>query len=91
MKSGNKCGRGKIAWLLVVIGGLNWGLVGLGSLLNKDWNVVYALLGKWPTVEAIIYLLVGISTIIALLIGCRCKQCQGDAMPASNSGMPSGQ
>lgn len=55
-----------IAVLLAVVGGLNWGLVGLGYFLNTNLNVVNLLLGSWPVVEAVVYLLVGLS---ALLVG----------------------
>lgn len=55
-----------IAVLLTVVGGLNWGLVGLGSFLGTNLNLVNLLLGAWPTVESIVYLLVGLS---ALLVG----------------------
>jgi len=37
---------------------LNWGLV---ALLN--FNLVNALFGSWPTVERLIYLLVGASAV----------------------------
>lgn len=57
----------KIARLLVVIGGLNWGLVGLGGLMGGNWNVVNMLLGSMPMVEAIVYLLVGIATVLTLM------------------------
>jgi uncharacterized membrane protein YuzA (DUF378 family) len=70
-----KCGLAKIAWALVVIGGINWGLVGLGMLMGSDWNVVGMLLGAWPTLLAIVYLLVGIATLIKLF-GCPCKKCK---------------
>ena len=66
----------KIAKILVIFGGLNWGLVGLGLLLNKDWNLVHAILGSMPSLEAIIYLLVGISAVM-LIIRCKCKKCSG--------------
>lgn len=50
------------AWWLVVIGALNWGLVGLGSLLGAgDWNVVALILGAWPVLVDVVYLLVGLS------------------------------
>ena len=42
--------------LLVIVGALNWGLVGL---LNV--NLVNSLLGAWPTVEKVVYVLVGVS------------------------------
>jgi len=53
----------KAAHILIMVGALNWGLVGLGSLLGSDLNVVHMLLGSWPTVEAVVYLLVGLSAL----------------------------
>lgn len=72
-KGGCVCSRG--AWVLVIIGGLNWGLVGLGMLMHTNLNVVNLLVGSWPVVEAIIYLLVGIATVVKLF-GCPCKKCK---------------
>lgn len=45
------------AFILVIIGGLNWGLTAFG------WNVVSMILGSWPTLEMIVYLLVGVSAL----------------------------
>ncbi len=47
-----------IAAVLLVIGGLNWGLVGL-----FDTNAVATLLGADSTGASIVYLLVGLSGI----------------------------
>jgi uncharacterized protein len=82
------CISKKIAKVLVVIGGLNWGLVGLGMLLNKDWNLVGAIFGSMPSLEAVIYLLVGISAVL-IMIGCKCKKCPGGtcAVPPVESKM----
>ena len=55
-----------IAAILLVVGGLNWGLVGVGMLLGSNLNVVNLIAGSIPTLEAIIYLLVGISAIVHL-------------------------
>ena len=52
-----------IAWWLLVIGGLNWLLVGLGGFLGGNWNLVYMLLGSWPVVEWLVYVLVGLSAL----------------------------
>lgn len=52
-----------IAFVLTIVGGLNWGLVGLGMLMGSDWNLVNMLLGAWPMVEAIVYVLVGLSAV----------------------------
>ena len=51
---------GKIALLLTVIGGLNWGLVGL-----LDFNLVTFLFGFLPILVKIIYIVVGLSSIYA--------------------------
>jgi len=54
----------------MIVGGLNWGLVGLGMLFGgSSWNVVNMLLGAWPVVEGIVYLLVGLSTVLVLMGG----------------------
>ena len=65
---------GKVAYWLTIIGGLNWWLVGLGSFLGTDLNVVNMLVGSWPTVESVVYLLVGISAI-SMLFGCKRENC----------------
>lgn len=56
----------KTAFVLVMIGGLNWGLVAIGTWMGNNWNVVNLLLGAWPTVENIVYLLVGLSALVLL-------------------------
>ena len=47
-----------IALLLVIIGGLNWGLVGL-----FNFNLVDFLFGEGSILSKIIYILVGISSL----------------------------
>ncbi len=47
-----------LAVWLVVIGGVNWGTVGLLNL-----NIVNMLLGSMPAIEQIVYILVGVSTV----------------------------
>lgn len=49
----------KIALLLLVIGGLNWGLVGL-----LDFDLVAALLGQMSLLSRVVYTLVGVSAVI---------------------------
>jgi uncharacterized protein len=56
-----------IAWILLIIGGLNWGLVGLAH-----FNAVDALFGVGSGLGMIVYLLVGASAIYAI---CRWKCC----------------
>ncbi len=47
-----------VAFVLVIIGGLNWGLVGL-----FNWNLVSAIFGGVPVLLDIIYVLVGLSAL----------------------------
>lgn len=62
----------KISFVLVIIGGLNWGLVALGTWINSgNWNVVNLLLGSWPTVENLVYLLVGLGALV-IIFGKKC-------------------
>ncbi len=56
-----------VSFILAMIGGLNWGLVGLGGLLGgSNWNVVYMVLGSWPMLEWLVYILVGLSAVYLL-------------------------
>ena len=68
----------KITNVLLVIGGLNWGLIGAGILSGSeaDWNLVHMALGPWPMVEGLVYLLVGISALV-FVFGCKCSVCTG--------------
>lgn len=50
-----------VAFVLLIVGGLNWGLSALG------YNVVYMLLNSWPAVERIVYLLVGAAAVFELV------------------------
>ncbi len=54
-----------VARILVIVGGVNWGLVGLGMLLGKGdvWNVVRMILGSVSWLEAVVYLLVGVAAV----------------------------
>lgn len=69
---GTKCPVCKVVCLLVLVGGLNWGLVGLGGFLGKDLNVVHMLLGAWPAVEWIVYILVGVAAVMKAAKCCKC-------------------
>lgn len=65
----HKCGvTAMISWILLVVGGLNWGLVGIGGFMEKDWNIVHMLLGTWPQVEWVVYILVGLSAVAGLFM-----------------------
>ena len=57
-------------FILLVAGGLNWGLTALG------WNVVNILLGSWPMVETIIYILIGLAAVYEIVVHKEnCKSC----------------
>lgn len=78
-----------IGKILMVIGALNWGAIGLGMLMDsaESWNVVNMLLGSMPTLEAIVYVLVGVAGLVGIF-GCRCKKCSSCscvALPSTGS------
>lgn len=80
-----------IGKILLIIGGLNWGLVGVGMLMHSDLNIVHMLLGSWPAVEGIVYILVGIAAIMKIF-GCKCKKCMAGCASCgvAGSGTPTG-
>ena len=59
----------KTAFVLVIIGALNWGIMGLTYYFGNSWNLVYAIFGQWSWLENLIYLLVGISALVVLFKG----------------------
>ncbi len=60
-----------VAFLLVIVGGLNWGLWGA-----FNFNLVSTLLGSWPAVERVVYVLVGLSAIYLLVVHKKdCRMC----------------
>ena len=48
-----------VVLVLVIVGGLNWGLMAI----NSSWNVVVSLLGAWPILVQIVYGLVGLAAL----------------------------
>jgi uncharacterized membrane protein YuzA (DUF378 family) len=66
MMMGKMCGLHNVCWVLVLVGALNWGLVGL-----FNFNLVTTLLGAWPMVVRVVYVLVGISAVCMLF----CNKC----------------
>lgn len=50
-----------LAWLFVIVGAVNWGLVGLANM-----NLVTAILNSWPTLVQIVYILIGLSGLYLL-------------------------
>ncbi len=47
-----------VAWILVVVGGLNWGLWGA-----LNFNLVDAIFGAGSTVSSVVYVLVGLGAL----------------------------
>ncbi len=67
-----------IAFILVVVGGLNWGLTGLSMLIynTMDWNIVHMVLSSSMQLEAVVYVLVGLSAIwLVVTHKGECKVC----------------
>ena len=58
-----------VAIVLVIIGAINWGLVGL-----FNFNLENALFGGVPTLEAIIYILVGLAGLYMIYMVARRTQ-----------------
>jgi uncharacterized membrane protein YuzA (DUF378 family) len=56
---------------LVIVGAINWGLVGLGHFLDMNLNLVNAILGSVPTAEFAVYLLVGLAGLYAIYFATR--------------------
>lgn len=70
-----------VAWILLIVGGLNWGLVGLGGFMGGNWNLVNLILGSWPMLEWLVYVLVGASAVYEIMTHkANCKACGGSAM-----------
>ena len=86
--NGCKCTTSKIGKWLVIIGGLNWGLVGISMLLGSmsNWNLVELIFGSMRWLVAIIYLLVGISAVM-MIVGCKCKKCNAGVCSVHGAGM----
>ena len=55
-----------ISYILVIIGALNWGLVGLFNI-----DLVALIFGEMTILARIVYILVGISAIISLITSYR--------------------
>lgn len=79
-----------VTFLLLIIGGLNWLLVGL-----FNWDIGQLLGGQDALVSRIIYILVGLSAIYEVTTHKKCcKTCSvkkeggGDAKPAPGPGAP---
>ena len=65
-----------IAFILLVVGGLNWLLVGVWG-----WDISRWLGGMDSTVSKAIYILVGVAAVVELVTHSkRCKECKTGGM-----------
>ncbi len=53
---------GLIAWILVIIGALNWGLVGI-----FNFDLVAAIFGDMSVASRVVYILVGVAALIGII------------------------
>ncbi len=68
-------GMHMVSWVLLVIGGLNWGLVGLFG-----FDLVAIIFGDGSIISRIIYILVGLAAVMALFSMNKMKEMKGGKM-----------
>lgn len=79
----------RVNWLdwvsltLVIVGALNWGLVGLGNYLDANWNLVDLLLGGVPVIENLVYLLVGLAGLYELYFAYQLRAAESEKRAAT--------
>jgi hypothetical protein len=58
---------------LVIVGAINWGLVGVGYFVDAaaNWNLVNIALGSIPELEFLVYVLVGLAGIYGIYLASR--------------------
>ncbi|WP_227132970.1 DUF378 domain-containing protein [Halorubellus salinus] len=58
---------------LVIVGAINWGLVGVGYFVDSaaNWNLVNIALGSIPELEFLVYALVGLAGIYGVYFATR--------------------
>lgn len=56
-----------LTFILVMVGGVNWLLIGLGGFAGSDWNIVHMIFGTMPQVEWLVYVLVGLSAVVEIV------------------------
>lgn len=77
---GHMKGLHMVTWVLVIIGGINWLLLGVFG-----WEIGELFGGPSETISRIIYVLVGLSALYELFThGWRCRECK----PGEAGGMP---
>ncbi len=56
-----------ISYYLVIVGGVNYGLVGLGNLMDQDWDLLGLILGYAPVLQDIVYLIIGVAAVVMIV------------------------
>ena len=56
----------KIVFFLLLVGGLNWGLVGL-----FNWDLVGAIFGSMYAITRLVYILIGLSAVYRFVVWAR--------------------
>ena len=72
MKTEGKMNVRSIEWIamvLVIIGAINWGLVGIAGFVGGNLNLVNLLLGSVPAIESLVYLVVGLAGLYLAYFG----------------------
>lgn len=84
MMTNKMCGLHKVAWVLLLVGGANWLLVGL---LQKD---LFGLLGMGMDSVAAraVYVLVGLSAVMMLAMKKCCGKCACGDKECADCGKP---
>ncbi|MEK7117989.1 MAG: DUF378 domain-containing protein [Patescibacteria group bacterium] len=74
------CMMSTVGFWFLVVGAVNWGLVGLGNFFGADdgWNVIHLVFEFLPWLEWAIYVVVGICGVL-LAFGCKCDKCKVDS------------
>lgn len=55
-----------LTMVLVIVGAINWGLVGLGGFVGVNLNLVELILGFSPALVNLVFLLVGLAGVYEL-------------------------
>lgn len=72
MNTKNQIRLNAVEWaslVLVTIGAINWGLVGLSGFVGGNLNLVNLLVGGFPTIESLVYLVVGLAGLYLAYFG----------------------
>lgn len=77
MINSSRCIVHKIAWVLILVGALNWGLVGFFNFNLVQLVFGGAGFGASDIPVRVVYALVGISALISLTCG-KCKMCKAE-------------